>query len=64
MNIKYLGSFGCMCQMCDNASRSVYERYPDKSIIKLLPEECKKPLRICNKCAKREAGKKWKNIKK
>jgi len=50
--------------MCSKYTMQEYEFTPHKAIINLLPEEYRKPINVCEKCAKRESSKsEWSLVK-
>ena len=61
--IKYLGRLAEICQMCGKYSAFIY--LDDKSSVRhMFPELEWEGQKICEPCAKREAGKKfWNQIK-
>lgn len=64
MTTKYIGKFYNRCDMCSKYGMQQYEYTPHKAIIKLLPEESQKPMKICETCAKRESSNnEWSSIK-
>ena len=64
MNVEYIGRLHNECKMCGKYSYQQYSYTPHKAIINLFSEDQKKPINICEICARRETEKsKWSLIK-
>ena len=62
--IKYFGKQSRMCDMCGVLKKNQQLYLDDKKLLRgLFPEVEWINQLICTKCAKRETGKKWKEIK-